>query len=80
MKIIGPLNGNELNNDWKTINFLDSYMSLRFGGRLTKPKTMSFYCKHPILITKIHPLTEAIICYFHFYRLYAGIDQLLDSR
>lgn len=52
----------------------------RVGGRLSNAhKTKTFGCQQPILIPKNHPLTEAIIRYFHVYNLHAGLEIVLFS-
>lgn len=57
--------------------FIDSDGLLRVGGRL-KHSDLSFNAKHPIIMPKVHHVTNLIIDYYHVISLHAG-PQLLQS-
>lgn len=58
--------------------FLDQQGILRVGGRLSKHQTLSFDHKFPMLIPKRHPVTSAIIRYFHQKSLHSGPEMVLS--
>ncbi len=45
--------------------FLDKQGCLRLAGRLRDASWMEYEERHPILLPKIHPATEALIRYYH---------------
>ena len=44
--------------------FVDKYGIVRVGGRL-KNASMPFDCKHPALLSPVHPVTKILVQYFH---------------
>ncbi|XP_032294718.2 uncharacterized protein [Drosophila virilis] len=58
--------------------FLDDFGLLRIGGRL-KNSSLDFSARHPIILPRQHPVTRAIIVYFHKRNLHAGPRALLSS-
>ncbi|XP_054725518.1 uncharacterized protein LOC129235611 [Anastrepha obliqua] len=56
--------------------FLDDFGIIRVGGRL-KNTMLSFSSRHPCILPKDHPLTYAIITYFHRKHHHAGPQALL---
>ncbi|XP_044312747.1 uncharacterized protein LOC123037190 [Drosophila rhopaloa] len=51
---------------------------LRVGGRLQNAN-LDYDTQHPILLPKDHPVTKAIIVYFHIKYLHAGSQALLAT-
>ncbi|XP_039960282.1 uncharacterized protein LOC120774624 [Bactrocera tryoni] len=60
------------------VPFLDERGLLRVGGRL-QYSNLDFPSKHPIILPKRHPVTDAIISSFHWKLLHAGPQSLLAS-
>ncbi|XP_053949467.1 uncharacterized protein LOC128857749 [Anastrepha ludens] len=58
--------------------FIDSFGLLRVGGRLQN-SLLDFEAKHPPLLPKHHPVTNAIIDHFHRKYLHAGPQSVLAS-
>ncbi|XP_036346924.1 uncharacterized protein LOC118756260 [Rhagoletis pomonella] len=58
--------------------FLDERGLLRVSGRLQN-SDLEFSSKHPIILPKRHPVTDAIISSFHRKLLHAGPQSLLAS-
>nr|XP_044248476.1 uncharacterized protein LOC123002408 [Drosophila takahashii] len=56
--------------------FVDEFGILRVGGRL-KNSTLDFNARHPIILPRSHPVTVAMILYFHERNLHAGPRALL---
>ncbi|XP_054745734.1 uncharacterized protein LOC129250115 [Anastrepha obliqua] len=56
--------------------FLGDFGIIRVGGRL-KNSMLSFSSRHPCILPKDHPLTYAIITYFHRKHHHAGPQALL---
>ncbi|XP_052855190.1 uncharacterized protein LOC128263952 [Drosophila gunungcola] len=57
---------------------LSSECLLRVGGRLQNA-SLDFEAKHPILLPKDHPVTRAIIVYYHEKYFHAGPQALLAA-
>ncbi|XP_053968620.1 uncharacterized protein LOC128870048 [Anastrepha ludens] len=58
--------------------FIDDFGSLRVGGRLYN-SNLEFEAKHPLLLPKQHPVTSALIKFYHRKLLHAGPQSLLAS-
>ncbi|XP_053964234.1 uncharacterized protein LOC128867164 [Anastrepha ludens] len=58
--------------------FIDDFGSLRVGGRLYN-SNLEFEAKHPRLLPKQHPVTSALIEFYHRKLLHAGPQSLLAS-
>jgi len=57
--------------------FLDSENIMRITGRLQESE-LPFNTKHPILLSKSHPLTLLIIKHYHQLYLHAGVSSLCN--
>ncbi|XP_036347061.1 uncharacterized protein LOC118756403 isoform X2 [Rhagoletis pomonella] len=58
--------------------FVDDFGALRVGGRLHY-SNLDFEAKHPLLLPKQHPVTNALIEFYHRKLLHAGPQSLLAS-
>jgi hypothetical protein len=58
--------------------FIDDHGVMRVGGRLHNSRA-NYEQKHPILLPKIHHVTEIIIQHFHTNNLHAGAQATLSA-
>ena len=58
--------------------FLHCDNIVRVGGRLSHQQSFTFDRKHPMLMPKNHPVTDAIIRYLHGFSLHGGSDLVLN--